>query len=171
MRSVWRQRRSSRLRRVLATHCGPNRELPALASPLSSFPSQAPSQSASTPPRSLLSGGLRMSSPAALLSPNSRRWFGRVALVSYHRPRVAAFATALRGGSAGSAVTGRQALLSFLLRAWLPNPAVNTDAAPIGVPSLGAFSTRPASAAVLYAQRRLPSRWASLLTPSREESK
>ena len=102
-----------------------------------------------------------MSAPAALLSPNSRRWFGRVALVSHNRPRVAACAAALRGGSAGSAVTGRQALLSFLRRAWLPNPAVNRTLRQ-RASFLSWVARLPArSLTVRDAQRRLPLRWGS----------
>ena len=160
MHSVWKQRRSSRLQRALTTHCGPSRHLPALFSPVLSFPSQAASRFNAAPPRSLPPRGLRMRSPAVLLSPNANRWVSRVALVSHTRPPVVACAAVLRSGRVVVAVTSRQARLSFLLQAWAPNMAVNTDAAPIGVPSLGAYSTRPASAAVLYAQRRLPLRYA-----------
>ena len=138
-----------------------SRGLPALASALSSFPSRAPSQSASAPPRSLLSGGLRMSSPAALLSPSARRKVGRVALVSHTRPRAKPCAAALRGGSAGSAVTGKQALLSFLLQASSPNPAVNRTLRH-RASFLSLVARPPAlSLTVCDAQRRLPLRWAA----------
>ena len=158
MRSGWKQPGSSGLHGVFTTHCGPSRELPALLSPLHSFPSQAPSRFNAVAPRSLPLRVLRTRSPAVLLSPNTNRWFGRVALASHTRPRVGACAAVLRGSRAGGAVGNKQALLSFLLRAWSPNPAVNRT-----LRHRASFLSRVArlpalSLTVRDAQRRLPSR-------------
>ena len=158
MRSVGKQPRSCQRHGAFITHCGPSRELPAHLSPLSSFPSRVPDASESNAPRSPSFGVLRISSPAVLLSPKAHREVGRAALVGYTRSRVATGAAALCGGNVGSAVTGKQALLSFLLGTWLPNPAVNrTLRQRASFLSVASWSS-VLSPTVGDAQRRLPSR-------------